>query len=160
MTPNGPEDVEPQAGGGSSPNHEELDPTEVLPPEAREAVFALVRQEMSVQFSGPIPPPALLKQYNEALPDGAERIVQMAEQQSAHRRAMETRGQFFGFSLALIVLVGAIVLIALDKKVEGLIALVGSVATLAGLFVYRESQERKQLPAPRELPSGEQEDQS
>lgn len=38
-----------------------------------------------MSFSGPIPPPALLKEYDEALPGCAERVVQMAEREQSAR---------------------------------------------------------------------------
>ncbi|MCD4823919.1 MAG: DUF2335 domain-containing protein [Phycisphaerae bacterium] len=40
-------------------------------------------------FAGPLPPPVILDQYNNIIPDGAERIMVMAENQSLHRRQLE-----------------------------------------------------------------------
>ena len=34
-------------------------------------------------YSGPLPPPQMLEQYNRAVPNGAERIMAMAEKQAA-----------------------------------------------------------------------------
>jgi Predicted membrane protein (DUF2335) len=45
----------------------------------------------SESFAGPLPPPALLAEYEQALPGLAERIVAMAENEGNHRRAMEKR---------------------------------------------------------------------
>ncbi|TAE38321.1 MAG: DUF2335 domain-containing protein [Sphingobacteriales bacterium] len=70
-----------------------------------------IRQASS--FSGPIPPPQILKGYNEVVKDGAERIVIMAEKQSNHRMQLEDHaikeelkqsrlGQIFGFILGLV----------------------------------------------------------
>jgi len=42
-------------------------------------------------FSGPIPPPELLLAYDEAMPGCAARILEMAEQQSLHRRTQEEK---------------------------------------------------------------------
>ena len=41
-------------------------------------------------WSAPLPPPDLLKQYNEVFPGCAERIVAMAESQSSHRQQVES----------------------------------------------------------------------
>lgn len=41
-------------------------------------------------YAGPLPPPGMLVQYNEAVPDAADRIIAMAERQSAHREQLET----------------------------------------------------------------------
>ena len=51
----------------------------------------LIQASASSSFSGPIPPPALLQKYNEIIPNGAERILAMAEKQSAHREYLEKR---------------------------------------------------------------------
>lgn len=37
------------------------------------------RVSQSVSFQGPIPPPQLLEQYSKVIPNGAERIMAMAE---------------------------------------------------------------------------------
>jgi len=44
------------------------------------------------QFSGPLPPPEMLAQYDDVTPGAGDRIIAMAEAQSAHRRAVETKG--------------------------------------------------------------------
>ena len=42
-------------------------------------------------FEGPIPPPQILQQYNNIVPNAAERILRMAEKQSDHRMDLERR---------------------------------------------------------------------
>lgn len=50
----------------------------------------IIRTQTALQaFSGPIPPPDLLDKYNQMIPDGADRILKMAERQSAHRQYIE-----------------------------------------------------------------------
>jgi uncharacterized membrane protein len=62
----------------------------------------------SLSFSGPLPPPEILAKFNEVVPGAADRLIAMAERQSAHREALETavvqgglesqkRGSWFGF---------------------------------------------------------------
>ena len=51
-------------------------------------------------WSGPLPPPTLLAEYNDAVPDGAERIVSMVERQTAHRMEMEARTAKYDHRLA------------------------------------------------------------
>lgn len=88
-----------------------------------------VQTQIHQAYSGPIPPPAILEQYNEIIPDAAERIIRMAEKNADHRQTMEsaileanieagkrkhkeiTKGQLFGiisvlasFSIAAIAL--------------------------------------------------------
>src|SRR5271166_6856833 len=55
---------------------------------ARRLEQRLVQATMQA-FSGPLPPPAVLAQYNETVPNGAERIVAMAEKQQEHRLEIE-----------------------------------------------------------------------
>lgn len=51
------------------------------------------KQQTSVlaqQWSGPLPPPGALDQFNQIIPNGAERIMHMVEQEQAHRIAYES----------------------------------------------------------------------
>ena len=45
--------------------------------------------QVTEQFSGPLPPPDVLERYNQVVPDAANRIIAMAEQETGHRRNME-----------------------------------------------------------------------
>lgn len=74
---------------------------------------AMVRHETS--FSGPLPPPEIISDYEKILPGGAERIFAMAEKEQVHRHSMDSlavngairkdkRGQWMGFSIAIIIL--------------------------------------------------------
>lgn len=40
-------------------------------------------------YSGPLPTPEMLAAYGEAIPGAAERILSMAEDEQAHRQAMD-----------------------------------------------------------------------
>jgi uncharacterized membrane protein len=48
-------------------------------------------------WQGPIPPPDVLRAYNEIIPNGAERLFSQFENETKHRRKMETRAQFLPF---------------------------------------------------------------
>ena len=53
-----------------------------------------VRTEVKVEqklFSGPIPSPSILEGYERLVKGSAERIIRMAEEQSAHRRHIEKK---------------------------------------------------------------------
>lgn len=115
----------------SDPESSVQDPGSAPPGEA-------VVQEVRVEFSGPLPHPQLLAQYNQAVPNGADRIVKLTENQAQHRQSIESRAQIFTFVLALIALIGGILLIALGNSIEGLVPLIAAIAGLGGLFVYRE----------------------
>ena len=82
--------------------------------EDRQTISEL-RAEFASFWSAPLPRPEVLAKYNEAFPGCAERIVAMAEQQSAHRQKIESAvisgnvysqkmGLWLGFILAMIVI--------------------------------------------------------
>ena len=48
-----------------------------------------VVQVSAAAFSGPLPHPSLLEQYNKVIPNAAERILRMAEQEGEHRHYIE-----------------------------------------------------------------------
>ena len=74
------------------------------------AAFALSIK--STHYRGPIPDPDMLREYNDIVNDGAERIVTQFEEQSRHRREIEKtvitgqiseskRGQIFAFIVGI-----------------------------------------------------------
>lgn len=99
----------------------------------------------------------MLERYNAAVPNGADRVVTMAESQLRHRQDLEgavvhgnvaaqRRGQNYAFILGLIAIVGGIGLIAFDKSTEGVVAIITAFTGLAAVFIYgrwQQSQERE-----------------
>mgnify|MGYP006287055401 CR=1 FL=1 len=94
-------------------------------------------------FSGPIPPPALLEQYDMVIPGAAERILSMAEKQSEHRVNLERKvvysnstdarlGVIFAFVLGMTALASGTYCIAIGREVSGV--LVGGTG-LVGIIV-------------------------
>jgi uncharacterized membrane protein len=64
-----------------------------LPRTSEEAPAAdvLMYEEVGVSYQGPLPPPEMLVQYNQAYPGCAQDIVKMAVSQSEHRQHLEKR---------------------------------------------------------------------
>lgn len=115
------------------------------------------RFEFRGEFSaGPLPPPAVLKQYDDIVPGAADRILTMAESQSRHRRDLETKvinadtrnarlGLIFGFLIGMTGVVGGIVVILGGQgQILGGFISVGALAALVGVFVYGSTQRRKE----------------
>ena len=113
----------------------------------------VVRQE--AYFSGPLPPPSLLAKYNDVIPNGAERIMAMAERQSAHRESLEarvingnvasqTRASYFAFIVLLSAILGGIFLLHEGKSIVGLSTIITSVGGVAGIFFYSKREQRKE----------------
>lgn len=146
--------------------HKSNSPVSVADPNAldtRQGQAPARRVSASISaFQGPLPPPEMLERYNHVVPNGADRIVAMAEGQLRHRQRLEStvvdgnvnaqkRGQIFAFTLGLIAIIGGIVLIALNKNAQGLAAIITAFVALAGVFVYgRWEQERERERKRRE----------
>ena len=108
----------------------------------------------AASFSGPIPPPELLKQYDEIIPNGANRIVTMAEKQSSHRIGLERTvirgdsiraylGLFTGFVFGVFAFYLSYRLIMAGHDKAGVILATTDVVSLVGTFVYG-TRSRKQ----------------
>ena len=102
-----------------------------------------------------LPPPKELKEYEEILPGITERLLAVFEKQQEHRFSLEKnavftgskrtlRGQIFAFILGAITIAGGLFLIIKDKNVQGYSLIVGSTATLAGVFIYGKRQNEKE----------------
>jgi uncharacterized membrane protein len=63
------------------------EPIKVNPKTDSKRVTAFERHERS--FSGPLPPPELLAEYEKSCPGAADRIISIAEKESEHRRSIE-----------------------------------------------------------------------
>jgi uncharacterized membrane protein len=79
----------------------------------------------------------------------------MAERQSAHRESLEDRviedniasqagGSHYAFIICLVTIVGGFVLIGMGKNIYGISAVIGSLATLAGVFVIAKRGQKKE----------------
>jgi len=126
---------------------------QVASPPSNSALATVTQQSLS--FSGPLPPPGVLAKYNEVIPNGAERIVAMAERQSAHRESLEAqvvagnvasqkRGSIFAFIICLVALIGGFALLFTGRNADGLAAIISSLTALAGVFVYGRYKQGKE----------------
>ena len=116
----------------------------------------------SVQtFSGPLPPPSALKEFDLIVPGAAERIIKMAEGQFVHRTEIEKRviesdisrskwGQILGFMIAIFGLLVSLVTILRGQEIAGSIIGGGTLVSLVSVFMYgtrsrkREREEKGQ----------------
>jgi uncharacterized membrane protein len=100
--------------------------------------------------------PSMLREYDEVLPGLANRIVTMAETQSKHRIRLESRvttsniwrghlGQIFAFLIAIAGIMAGTYLILHDKPVEGLVAILGPIGGIAGVFVWGKRKQSQEL---------------
>jgi uncharacterized membrane protein len=107
---------------------------------------SLSRRE-TVTFSGPIPPPEVLSKYADIIPNGADRILKMAEKQSDHRQHLEKWaviggtilsyfGVFFAFILALATIYFGSNLIEKNHTITGSIFAGVGLLGLVSAFIY------------------------
>ncbi len=97
--------------------------------------------------SGPLPSPDILVQYNQAVPSAAERIIAMAEHDSAHLQSMEKMrlsafylerrlGQIFGFSIAIAALSASVFLAFNGREITASIIGGATLVSLVSIFVF------------------------
>src|SRR3989344_8200747 len=123
----------------------------------QQGVVVRQTQTQTQMFSGPLPPPEALKKFDEVVPGAAERIIKMAEEQSAHRKELEKKvidsdiarskwGQVLGFVIAIAGLAVSAIIVVYGNAIAGGIIGVGTLASLVGVFMYgskTRSEERK-----------------
>lgn len=96
--------------------------------------------------SGPLPHPDLLIKYNKAIPDGAERIMKMAEKEQDKRIERQNnaikanistrkRGQIMAFILSLLVLGLFILLVFTGHTTEAYVIVGAGFLSVIGLFL-------------------------
>lgn len=77
-------------------------------------------QLVSAEWRGPLPPPAVLREFDTVVENGAERIMRMAEAEQAHRHTTESadlshhadsirRAQWSAVAVSALAILGAIV---------------------------------------------------
>lgn len=127
--------------------------------------------EKTTSYSGPIPSPEILLGYERALPGLAERIIRMAEQETAHRHKTEKdiiaiqekdmkearsevrRGQHYAFVLCLAAItLGAGAIFAGHDTAGATLGTVGLGSLVTAFVVGRKAQQAVE----REKPEGKE----
>lgn len=129
------------------------------------ATVTQVQIEHERSFSGPLPPPDFLRQYDAVVPGLADRIVRMAEKQETHRHGLEKQvvaaeikraylGMASGLLVALFGLTIGGILLYHEKVVVGSIFAGGTLVSIVGVFVYGVGQRRKEREAKARIMTG------
>ena len=110
-------------------------------------------------LKGPLPPPAILEDFQRIVPDAPERILRQWELEADHRRAYERTaldatvrrealGQISAVLFALTALgVSAFAIWMHEPWVAATIG-GGTIVSVVGAFLYRRSVKRVDTPAP------------
>lgn len=116
----------------------------------------ITNQQYHEFYQGPLPPPNILEAYEKLYPESVKIIFSCFERQVNHRIDLEnkviksdikarTTGMILGFILGIISLCGALLLIYLDKKVEGFVLILIETGVLVGSFMYSKKEKIKEL---------------
>lgn len=119
-----------------------------------EVVRTEITEPMMTRVMDFLPAPEELARYEKVVPGGAERILEMAEQQSMHRREMEEKSvsaeirgarikQVLTFVLALAAGVLGGALLITGSELAGLMVILVDAAAVVGIAIYgkRETEE-------------------
>lgn len=101
---------------------------------------------VSMMHSGPLPDPQSLSSYDQLIPNGADRIMKMAEKQQDHRMKIERTaigrqtfqsfmGQIFGFLIGLAGIGSGTFLAYNGFTTVGTVIAGGTVVSLVSVFV-------------------------
>jgi len=132
-------------------------------------------EAVSQRFSGPLPPPDILREYDGIVPGAAKNIVQSFIKEGDHRRSLQSRetsmceewaredvqlqkrGQIFGFILGTLGIGGGLVVAAIGAPAAG--AIVSSSAVAAIVIAFVRQRQMKSL-GPDENEAGDKKDDS
>jgi uncharacterized membrane protein len=107
----------------------------VLPPEAvREAAAKGTGLQITIAsvYSGPLPPPATLKEFREIVPGLPETIIKEFQKESAHRRRVQTLTQLGAITIAIVAIIGGVWLGYVLKSGLAALAVIGPVCGVVG----------------------------
>ena len=109
--------------------------TPIVEPKTDRLLFEWSQVTMEASYAGPLPHPVLLRQFNEMIPNGADRIMKVFEGQSYHRIKIEASGPPLAlFALALILGAGCFVAYLGDTKTGGGV-IIFTLVGIVSLFV-------------------------
>ena len=129
---------------------------EIVPPaQPDKAAGGVSLTALSMEYAGPLPPPAYLAAYEQIAPGAAQRILAMAEEQAKHRREIESKvigsdtgrswaGLFIGGILSLAILASGTWVILAGHDTAGTTIITGTLVALAGVFVYATQARRSE----------------
>ncbi len=111
--------------------------------------------QVSQSYSGPIPPPQILEEFERIIPGAAERILHMAEENGKHQREMERsalnmvadttrRGQRYGLLIGLTAFITCIIALWLGSEETAMTIGGVTIIGLVTVFVTSRSSNNNQ----------------
>lgn len=136
----------------------DIDPEvfEGISKQKRERIIKSLVVTMHKTHTGPLPDPDTLAQYSTIIPNGAERIMQMAEKQLDHRMNLENKvvssqmlqsniGQFLAFFIGIAALTASTICIIKGHEWSGSLIGIGGLTGLVTAFIKGRSNQHKNL---------------
>ena len=138
---------------------EDIDPTifQDVSPQARDRIVDTVGVFVSTTLhEGPLPSVKTLEGYDKLIPDGAHRIMAMAERQQEHRMAMENKvvqaeisqsflGQWLAFAIGLSTLTTCGFCAYIGESILAGVIGAGGLVGLVSVFIQGKKQQAKDL---------------
>ena len=85
-------------------------------------------------FSGPIPPPGMMRDYENVLPGSADRILTMAEREQLRQISYDNRGLNYAFVAAISLMALSALAIALGFAAASVGIIITGIAPVATSF--------------------------
>lgn len=128
-------------------------------------IIAQVSQQVTTQYKGALPPPEMLREFNDIVPNGAERIVAMAEKQLDHRLDLEKTvikgdskrswwGLWLGFASTIVVTGAGVSVALIASPVAGATIITSTLVSLAAVFVFGQWSRRAEREHKANLMAG------
>jgi len=140
----------------------EIDPNifDGIPRQKKQQIIKSLVVTMHRTHVGPLPDPETLSEYSAIIPNGAERIMQMAEKQLDHRMKMENKvvrsqmlqsniGQILAFLIGIAALSASTYCIVNGYEWSGSILGIGGLTGLVTAFIKGRSSQEKNLEEKR-----------
>jgi uncharacterized membrane protein len=132
--------------------------TNPINPQLQNVVRQVVLQQL---YQGPLPHPDMLAKYETLYPGASKLLFDQFQEQGKHRMQLENRviesniknsrlGQWMGFSICMVALLGGVILVCFGIRLEGIIAAVAGLAVLVGVFVTGKFTGQKEIKAKRQ----------
>lgn len=139
-------------------NLKEVDPKifEGLPKQKKQQIIKSFAYTMHKTHVGPLPDPETLLEYNKIIPNGADRIMKMAETQLQHRIQLESKvverqlsqsnlGQILAFLIGLAALGASTYCIISGYEISGSALGLGGLTSLVTAFIKGKDFQNKNL---------------
>lgn len=122
------------------------------PPQKNRGSFEVIAASQSTEtsvFSSPYPPPAVLREYNDAIPKAGDSIVEMVKAEQVHRHEMN-RGalttvrvaQVMAFVVIMSVIGGGFWLLATGHESAGVASFITALSAILIAYITGKVTER------------------